>query len=94
MPDALIIDMHAHVYRTPEIARQAMENVAHPLQGEDSIAELRATMREAGIWRTVIVLPGRRSRRRRCRSIVATSFTSVWPKRLPMQIREPPPNGT
>ncbi len=27
------------------------------------------------------------SRRRRCSSIVATSFTSVWPKRLPMQIR-------
>jgi uncharacterized protein len=54
MLDALIIDMHAHVYRTPEIARQAMEHVAHPLQGEDSIAELRATMREAGIWRTVI----------------------------------------
>jgi len=46
-----------------------------------------------GIWRTVIVRPGIASRRRRCSSIVATSFTSVWPKRLPMQIREPPPKG-
>ena len=34
------------------------------------------------------------SRRSRCSSIVATSFTSVWPKRLPMQIRWPPPKGT
>ena len=47
-----------------------------------------------GIWRTVIVRPGIASRRSRCSSIVATSFTSVWPKRLPMQIREPPPKGT
>jgi uncharacterized protein len=54
MPDALIIDVHAHVYRTPEIAPQALENVACSLQGEDGIAELRASMRQAGIWRTVI----------------------------------------
>ena len=47
-----------------------------------------------GIWRTVIVRPGIASRRSRCSSIVATSFTSVWPKRLPMQIRRPPPKGT
>jgi hypothetical protein len=47
-----------------------------------------------GICRTVIVRPGRASRRNRCSSIVATSFTSVWPKRLPMQIRWPPPKGT
>jgi len=47
-----------------------------------------------GIWRTVMVRPGRASRRNRCRSIVATSFTSVWPKRLPMQILWPPPKGT
>jgi hypothetical protein len=47
-----------------------------------------------GICRTVIVRPGSASRRNRCSSIVATSFTSVWPKRLPMQIRWPPPKGT
>ena len=47
-----------------------------------------------GIWRIVIVRPGRRSKRSRCSAMVATSFTSVWPKRLPMQIREPPPKGT
>ena len=46
-----------------------------------------------GIWRTVIVRPGSRSSRSLCSSIVATSFTSIWPKRLPMQIRLPPPNG-
>ena len=47
-----------------------------------------------GIWRIVIVRPGRRSNRSRASAMVATSFTSVWPKRLPMQIREPPPKGT
>ena len=47
-----------------------------------------------GIWRIVTVRPGRASTRRRWSSLVATSFTSVWPKRLPMQIREPPPKGT
>jgi uncharacterized protein len=54
MPDELIIDMHTHVYRTPEIGRQVMEHFARPLQWEGLIAELQATMREAGIWRTVI----------------------------------------
>ncbi len=47
-----------------------------------------------GIWRIVIVRPGIASRRSCCSSIVATSFTSVWPNRFPMQILLPPPKGT
>jgi predicted TIM-barrel fold metal-dependent hydrolase len=54
MPDELIIDTHAHVYRTAEIGRQAMENFAHPQRWGGLIDELRAIMRETGIWRTVI----------------------------------------
>jgi predicted TIM-barrel fold metal-dependent hydrolase len=54
MPGELIIDTHAHVYRTAEIGRQAMENFARPLQWEGLIEELRAIMGETGIWRTVI----------------------------------------
>ena len=54
MPDAIIIDVQAHVYRTPEIGRQAMENFARPLKWGGIIDELRAIMREAGTWRTVI----------------------------------------
>jgi predicted TIM-barrel fold metal-dependent hydrolase len=54
MPDEIIIDTHAHVYRTAEIGRQAMENFAHPQRWGGLIDELRAIMRETGIWRTVI----------------------------------------
>ncbi|MGH8069425.1 MAG: amidohydrolase family protein [Candidatus Entotheonellia bacterium] len=54
MPGELIIDTHAHVYRTAEIGRQAMENFAHPQRWGGLIEELRAIMRETGIWRTVI----------------------------------------
>ena len=54
MPGELIIDTHAHVYRTAEIGRQAMENFAHPQRWGGLIDELRAIMRETGIWRTVI----------------------------------------
>jgi predicted TIM-barrel fold metal-dependent hydrolase len=54
MPDELIIDTHAHAYRTAEIGRQAMENFAHPQRWGGLIDELRAIMRETGIWRTVI----------------------------------------
>jgi predicted TIM-barrel fold metal-dependent hydrolase len=54
MPGEFIIDTHAHVYRTAEIGCQAMANLARPLQWTGVIDELRATMRETGIWRTVI----------------------------------------
>jgi predicted TIM-barrel fold metal-dependent hydrolase len=54
MPDELIIDVHAHVYRTPEIGRQAMEHAARPPQWEGVIDELRALVHKLGIWRTVI----------------------------------------
>jgi predicted TIM-barrel fold metal-dependent hydrolase len=54
MPGEFIIDAQAHVYRTAKIGRQAMANLARPLQWAGVIDELRATMRETGIWRTVI----------------------------------------
>jgi uncharacterized protein len=49
-----IIDMYAHVYRTAEIGRQALEDFARPLHWDGVIHELRAIMRETGIWRAVI----------------------------------------
>jgi predicted TIM-barrel fold metal-dependent hydrolase len=49
-----IIDMYAHVYRTAEIGRQAMQGRACPQRWEGVIDELRATMHDAGIWRAVI----------------------------------------
>lgn len=54
MPDDLIIDVHTQVYRTPEIGRLAMESSDRPPQWGGTIDELRAVIREAGIWRTVI----------------------------------------
>jgi predicted TIM-barrel fold metal-dependent hydrolase len=54
MPGELIIDMHAHVYRTAEIGRQAMEHFARLQRWGGVIDELQAIMREASIWRTVI----------------------------------------
>jgi uncharacterized protein len=54
MPGELIVDTHAHVYRTAEIGRQAMENFDSPPRWGGVIDELRAMMRETGIWRTVI----------------------------------------
>ena len=49
-----IIDMYAHVYRTAEIGRQAMQGCARPQRWEGVIDELRATMRDSGVWRAVI----------------------------------------
>ena len=49
-----IIDMYAHVYRTAEIGRQAMQGCARPQRWEGVIDELRASMRDTGIWRAVI----------------------------------------
>jgi uncharacterized protein len=49
-----IIDMYAHVYRTAEIGRQAMQGCARPQRWEGVIDELRATMRDTGVWRAVI----------------------------------------
>jgi uncharacterized protein len=54
MPGELIVDTHAHVYRTAEIGRQAMENFDSPPRWGGVIDELRAMMRKTGIWRTVI----------------------------------------
>jgi uncharacterized protein len=54
MPGELIVDTHAHVYRTAEIGRQAMETFDSPPRWGGVIDELRAMMRETGIWRTVI----------------------------------------
>ena len=49
-----IIDMYAHVYRTAEIGRQEMQGCARPQRWEGVIDELRATMRDSGVWRAVI----------------------------------------
>ena len=46
--------MYAHVYRTAAIGRQAMQSCAHPQRWKGVIDELRATMRDTGIWRAVI----------------------------------------
>jgi hypothetical protein len=64
MAGELIIDTHAHAYRTAESGRQAMESCVCPQQWEGIIDELRAIMRETGIWRTIIatVMPAQAMR--------------------------------
>ena len=54
MGNECILDIYAHVYRTAEIGRQALQSCSRPRPWEGVIDELRATMREAGIWRSVI----------------------------------------
>jgi len=52
MPDELIIDIHAHVYQTPEMADMTMQSCDRPPHGRGTVDELRAIMREMDIWRT------------------------------------------
>ena len=47
-----------------------------------------------GIWRIVSAKSSGSERLQRASSIEAIVRTSSWPKRIPMQMREPPPNGT
>ena len=47
-----------------------------------------------GAWRISSPWPGVSSRRKRSRIARAMIAISAWPKRIPMQVREPPPNGT
>jgi len=54
MPGECIIDMYAHVYRTAEIGRQALESLSRPQRWDGVIDELRVIMHEIGIWRAVI----------------------------------------
>ena len=54
MPGECIIDTYAHVYRTAEIGRQALENLSRPQRWDGVIDELRMIMHEIGIWRAVI----------------------------------------
>lgn len=46
-----------------------------------------------GIWRMVRRKSEGRERAKRERISVAIVRTSSWPKRMPMQVREPPPKG-
>lgn len=64
MAGELIIDTHAHAYQTAEIARQTMESVGCPQHWGGVVEELRATMRETGIWRTIVatVMPAQAMR--------------------------------
>jgi uncharacterized protein len=64
MAGELIIDTHAHAYRTAELGRQAMQRIVCPQRWEGVIDELRAIMREIGIWRTIIatVMPAQAMR--------------------------------
>jgi len=55
MPDELIIDIHAHVYQTPEMADMTMQSCDRPPHGRGTVDELRAIMREMDIWRTAIL---------------------------------------
>jgi predicted TIM-barrel fold metal-dependent hydrolase len=54
MPSEAIIDMFAQVYQTAEVGRLALQGCAHPRRWEGVIDELRATMRDSGVWRAVI----------------------------------------
>ena len=54
MPREYIIDAYAHLYRTAEIGRQALQDLACQQRWRGEIDELRVIMRATGIWRTVI----------------------------------------
>jgi predicted TIM-barrel fold metal-dependent hydrolase len=54
MPGELIIDVHAHAFRTADIGRQVLENFARSLQWTGTADELQAIMRDTDTWRTVI----------------------------------------
>jgi len=54
MAGELIIDTHAHASRTAESGHQAMEGSVCRLAATGGIDELRAIMRDTGIWRTII----------------------------------------
>ncbi len=47
-----------------------------------------------GVWRILSSKPGCNSTRKREPIAPAIVRISAWPKRIPRQIREPPPNGT
>jgi uncharacterized protein len=54
MVGELLIDIYTHAYQTAEIGRQALEGCDCPRRSDGGIDELRAIIREAGIWRAVV----------------------------------------
>jgi predicted TIM-barrel fold metal-dependent hydrolase len=89
MPGELIVDMHAHVYRTAEIGRQAMETFPSPPRWGGVIDELRAIMRETGIWRTVIAtVTPTQAMRERALSQLRTDLSREAREKVEAEIRE------
>jgi predicted TIM-barrel fold metal-dependent hydrolase len=89
MPGELIIDMHAHVYRTAEIGRQAMENFARLQRWGGVIDELQAIMRAASIWRTVIAtVTPTQAMREKALSQLAPDLSREARERAEAEIRE------
>ena len=89
MQGEFIIDTHAHVYRTAEIGRQAMENLAHPQRWAGVIDELRETMREIGIWRTVIAtVTPTQTMRERALSQLPTDLSREALQKAESEVRE------
>ena len=55
MSDIPIIECHTHVYRTPEIGRQAMRGINSNVKWDATIPELLECMEESGITHSVIL---------------------------------------
>jgi hypothetical protein len=66
MAGELIIDVHAHLFRTADIGRQLMGDTATPLAWGGTADELQEVMREIGIQQAVITttppMPSRHSK--------------------------------
>jgi predicted TIM-barrel fold metal-dependent hydrolase len=89
MPGEGIIDMYAHVYRTAEIGRQALQHCAHPLRWEGVIDELRATMRASGVWRAVIAtITPTQTMRQKALSLLASDLPHESRQKAEAEIRE------
>ncbi len=89
MGNECILDIYAHVFRTAEIGRQVLQSCSRPRPWEGVIDELRATMREAGIWRSVITtITPTRTMREQALALLATDLSNESRQKAEAEIRE------
>jgi predicted TIM-barrel fold metal-dependent hydrolase len=89
MGNECIVDIFAHVYQTAELGRQALQRCSHPSAWDGSIDELRATMRKAGIWRSVIttIIPTQ-TMREEALALLPTDLSQESRQKAEAEIRE------
>jgi predicted TIM-barrel fold metal-dependent hydrolase len=89
MTDALIVDMHTHVFQTAESGREAMSAFEGEPQWEGRFEELRAAMDASGVSRAVIasVVPTK-AIRERIRAQLPADLSSTMREKVEGEIRE------